>query len=473
MSDPGTKKEPDGNGGPGGTFTATCGPGQHLEAIFNSVSDGILALDRSFRVTRANQAALAITGYTKEEVVGLPCFQILQEEPGPGGCALRKTIESGADLAGERLGLVTRDGARKTVLFSTRPLRNRSGEAAGLVVVFRDVTELESLREEVRGRYRFHQLIAKSGKMQDLFRLIEQAAGSDATVVVEGETGTGKELVARAIHYNSLRADGPFVPVNCAALAEGVLESELFGHVKGAFTGATRDKKGRFEAAEGGTLFLDELGDISPLIQLKLLRVVQEREIHRVGSSEPIKVDVRLVAATNKDLREQVKKGEFREDLFYRLRVVALTLPPLRERREDIPLLVNHFIEKQRQKTGKPISGCEEAVMRLFLTFEWPGNVRELENAIERAFVVTNGPRIALEDLPPEVLVGTAGTAAEARRRLRSAESQGERAMILQALADSGWNKTGAARRLGIARNTLYAKMEHFGIPKSPPVKPG
>ncbi len=449
---------------------ATCGPGQHLEAIFNSVSDGIFALDMRFQVTRVNRAALRITGYQEAEVLGRQCSELLAGNLQGQDCPLTQALEKGDDIHDERMVISTKSGERKSILLSTNPLPDQLRGKAGVVVVFRDVTELEALREEVQGRYRFHNLIGRSRKMQDLYRLIEQAAGSDATVVIEGESGTGKELVARAMHYNSPRAGRPFVPVHCAALAEGILESELFGHVKGAFTGATTDKKGRFEAAQGGTLFLDEVGEISPLIQLKLLRVIQERVIERVGSSTPVKLDVRIVAATNRNLRELVKKGEFREDLYYRLRVVAITLPPLRERREDIPLLVNHFVEKFREKTGQPITGCEESVLRLFMTYPWLGNVRELENTIERAFVLAKGRTIALEDLPPEVLEGETGAAAHSRRDIRSAEPDGEREIILQALAEAGWNKAKAARRLGLARNTLYAKMEKYSIPKSPPV---
>ena len=451
-------------------FTASCGPGQHLEAIFNSVSDGILALDTQLRVTRVNRAALRITGYEEEEVLGRPCCEIVEGGLQDKGCLLSQATEKGEDIREDRLVILTKSGERKSVVVSTNPLHDERGGKAGVVVLIRDVTELEALRHELLGRYKFDNLIGKSRKMQDLFRLIEQAAGSDATVVIEGGSGTGKELVARAIHYNSPRAAGPFVPVHCAALAEGVLESELFGHVKGAFTGATTDKKGRFEAAQGGTLFLDEVGEISPLIQLKLLRVIQEREVERVGSNAPVKVDVRIVAATNRNLRELLKKGEFREDLYYRLRVVAITLPPLRERREDIPLLVNHFVEKFRERTGKPITGCEEGVLRLFMTYRWPGNVRELENTIERALVLAKGRTVTLEDLSPEILEGEAGAATQSRRNLRSAEPEGERGIILQALAEAGWNKARAARRLGLARNTLYAKMEKYSIPKSPPV---
>lgn len=452
-------------------LTASCGPGQHLEAIFNSVSDGIFALGMRFQVTRANRAALRITGYQEEEVVGRPCSELLAGNLQGQDCLLTQALEKAEDIHDERMVISTKSGERKSIFLSTTPLRDQLGGKAGVVVVFRDVTELEALREEVQGRYRFHNLIGKSRKMQDLYRLIEQAAGSDTTVVLEGESGTGKELVARAMHYNSPRAGAPFVPVHCSALAEGILESELFGHVRGAFTGATTDKKGRFEAAHGGTLFLDEAGEISPLIQLKLLRVIQERVIERVGSSTPVKVDVRIVAATHRNLRELVKKGEFREDLYYRLRVVVITLPPLRERREDIPLLVNHFVEKFRERTGKPITGCEESVLRLFMTYPWPGNVRELENTIERAFVLARGRSITLEDLPPEVLEGEAGAAAQSRRDLRSAEPEGEREIILQALAEAGWNKARGARRLGLARNTLYAKMDKYNIPKSPPAR--
>lgn len=449
-------------------FAATCGPGQHLEAIFNSVSDGIFALDALQRVTRVNRPALRILGYREDEVLGRPCDEIFSGTL--HGESLSRAIANADDLHQERLSVSTKSGERTIIVLSTNLLRDPRGAAAGVVVVFRDVTELETLREEVKGRYRFHNLIGKSGKMQDVFRLVEQAAAAEATVVVEGESGTGKELVARAIHYGSPRAAGPFVPVHCAALAEGILESELFGHVKGAFTGASSDRKGRFETASGGTLFLDEVGEISPGVQLKLLRVIQEREIVRVGSDTTVKIDVRIVAATNKNLRDLIKAGTFREDLYYRLRVVAVTLPPLRERPGDIPLLVTHFIEKYRERTGKAITSCEEAVLRLFLDFPWPGNVRELENAIERAFVVASGRAITLEDIPPEMMEQDVGRAAKSRRDLRSSEPKGEREMILQALTATAWNKAKAARQLGIGRNTLYAKMDKYEIPRSPAI---
>ncbi len=452
---------------------AICGPGLHLEALFDSISEGILTLDDDMRVTRANRAAAEILRVYPKEIIGRHCAEVLSGRGGSGGCTVCEALERKRHLDDERMMIIAKEGDRRTVRLSTSPLRNpERGRNEGYAVVLRDVTELEGLRRELQGRYRFHRLIGKSRKMREVFRLVEQAADSDATVVVEGESGTGKELAARALHYNSHRVGGPFVPVHCAALAEGVLESELFGHVKGAFTGATSEKKGRFEAAEGGTLFLDEVGEISPLIQLKLLRVLQEREIQRVGSNESVKVDVRIVAATNSRLNKLVSQGKFRQDLFYRLRVVAITIPSLRERREDIPLLVNHFVDKYREKTGKPIKDCQEAVTRLFLSYDWPGNVREMENAIERAFVVAVGTRITLEDLPPEVAGSETGKAAESRREIRSAgsEDEREREMLIEALRETGWNKTRAARRLGIARNTLYAKMKRCGIPKLPPV---
>jgi DNA-binding NtrC family response regulator len=299
--------------------------------------------------------------------------------------------------------------------------------------------------------------------MQELYRLIEQTADSDASVIIEGESGTGKELVAHAIHYNSPRANGTLVPVNCSALPETLLESELFGHVKGAFTGATRDKMGRFEAADGGTIFLDEIGDISPLVQLKLLRFIQERQFERVGDRKPLKVDVRITAATNKNLKELVRGGLFREDLYYRLRVVPIMLAPLRERKDDIPLLVNHFIEKFKQKTGKPIVSMTDAALASMLDYDWPGNVRELENVIEYAFVRCQRERIHLMDLPTELNeADLMWMKKEFETKPISCEE--EKTMILQALEDAHWKKARAARILGIGRTTLYKKLKEYQI---------
>jgi len=328
-----------------------------------------------------------------------------------------------------------------------------------VVGVIRDATELVNLKVELKKRYRFHSIIGKSPKMQDIFRLIETLKETDTTILITGESGTGKELLAKALHYESSRSHMPLINVSCSALNEGLLESELFGHVKGAFTGAIREKIGRFQLADGGTLFFDEIGDTSPLIQLKLLRVLQEREFEMVGDSTPIHVNVRILAATNKNIKEKVATGEFREDLYYRLRVLEITLPPLRERREDIPLLVNHFVAEFAKRQKKEINGVSDDAMAIFLNHSWPGNIRELENAIEHATVLSPGKIIEVEHLPNDI-----NTIPNTRIKTRVRKAFDNAEIILQALHKAGWNKAKASRNLGISRPTLYRKIKKFQL---------
>ncbi|MFQ6044722.1 MAG: sigma-54 interaction domain-containing protein [Candidatus Poribacteria bacterium] len=434
-----------------------------LEAIFNSVSDGIIALDEEHQITSFNRAAGSITGVAPQDALDRPYTDVFKVRSLDLAEILAEAQENGKRIEEMEVEIDRADGRKRTVMLNIDRLVDVDGNLAGTVLIFRDISEVRRLKEELRGRYRFHNLIGKSHQMQELYRLIEQTADSDASVIIEGESGTGKELVAHAIHYNSPRADGPFVPVNCSALPETLLESELFGHVKGAFTGAMRDKIGRFEAADGGTIFLDEIGDISPLVQLKLLRFIQERQFERVGDRKSVKVDVRIIAATNKNLKELVREGRFREDLYYRLRVVPIFMPPLRERKEDIPLLVNHFMEKFKQKTGKPIVSMTDAALAAMLDYDWPGNVRELENAIEYAFVRCQRERIHLMDLPKE-LNEEDSMRMKKESETKSISPEEEKAIILQALEDTRWNKTKAARMLGIGRTTLYKKLKEYQI---------
>jgi transcriptional regulator with PAS, ATPase and Fis domain len=325
--------------------------------------------------------------------------------------------------------------------------------------VVRDITRLTDLERELKERYQFHNIIGKSRKMQEIFRLFEDLADTDTTVLITGESGTGKELVARALHYESIRAAKPLVTVNCSALAENLLESELFGHVKGAFTGAVKDKVGRFQMADGGTIFLDEIGETSSLIQLKLLRVLQEKVFELVGDSKPIAVDMRVIAATNRDLKEKIKSGEFREDLYYRLKVVEIMLPPLRERREDIPLLVDHFLSLFDRKFEKNIDGISSEVLSTFMQYLWPGNIRELEHAIEHAFVLCRDRTINVDHLPPEIKKYS-----KIQPHVSEKTSGYELQEILQALKKTHWNKAKAARMLGISRPTLYQKIKEYNL---------
>jgi transcriptional regulator with PAS, ATPase and Fis domain len=330
-------------------------------------------------------------------------------------------------------------------------------------MVIRDVTLLRDVERELRERNQFQNLIGRNKTMQDIYSLLEDLANLDTTVLVTGESGTGKELVARALHYSGNRAFKPFTTVNCSALAESLLESELFGHVKGAFTGAFKDKQGRFAAANGGTILLDEIGDISPMIQLKLLRVLQEKEFERVGESTPQKVDVRVIACTNKDLKEKVKRGEFRQDLYYRLKVVEVSLPPLRERLEDLPLLVDHFRQNFNERFNKNIEGISSEVLSRFMDYSWPGNIRELEHVMEHAFVLCHGGTITLKHLPADIRsYEPAEESPRSKTKIKSTHEELEE--IRSALAKTGWNKSKAARLLGIGRRTIYRKIEDYQL---------
>ncbi len=326
-------------------------------------------------------------------------------------------------------------------------------------------TRVADLQQQLTERYRFGNIIGKSKPMQELFKVLERVARSSATVLIVGRTGTGKELVARAIHYNSPRAKGPFVDINCGALPEELLESELFGYVRGAFTGATESRPGLFEVAHGGTLFLDEVEALKPELQVKLLRVLQERVIRRVGGRENIPVDVRIIAATNQDLEAAVRRGEFREDLYYRLNVVTLYLPELRERREDIPLLVEHFLQQYARENNQPVRRFSTEAMRLLMSYSWPGNVRELQNAVEYALTMSTEPVLTIRDLPPHIS-GIAPTErwAPPERGLRTLQEV-EKRHILRILEETGGNHTRAAEILGIDRRTLYRKLEKYKIP--------
>lgn len=331
---------------------------------------------------------------------------------------------------------------------------------------------LRRLETQVRDRYRFDQIVGRSPAMQRVFQIIERVAPTNTTVLISGRTGTGKELVARAIHYNSPRASGPFVDINCGALPEHLVEAELFGHQKGAFTGATETRKGLFEVADGGTLFLDEVQALKPELQAKLLRALQERTIRRVGGRENIEVDVRIIAATNQDIAEAVRKGEFREDLYYRLNVVHIYLPELRERREDIPLLIEHFLEKYARENGQEPKRFSNEAMRLLMSYDWPGNVRELQNAIEHALTLSSGPVLTIADLPPHIsgAVGRMG-ASDALGQARTLEEV-ERRHILRVLEECGGNHTRAAEILGIDRRTLYRKLDKYKISAAAPADP-
>ncbi|HPD55827.1 MAG TPA: sigma 54-interacting transcriptional regulator [Smithellaceae bacterium] len=431
---------------------------RHLEAIFGSVKDAIITVDREQRVIEINKSAEDICGIDIQDVGGKVFSECIEQCEGACTAVLKQTLEKQQPFSEFRIECGHQSRYQQLVSINSTPLLDYQGNFTGAVMVIRDITLLRDLQRELRERHKFQNIIGRSESMQDIYHLLEDLASLETTVLITGESGTGKELVARALHYSGQRSFKPFITVNCSALAESLLESELFGHVRGAFTGAVKDKQGRFEAADGGTILLDEIGDISPLIQLKLLRVLQEKVFERVGESTPRKVDVRVIASTNRNLKEKVKKGEFREDLFYRLMVVEVALPPLRERLEDLPLLVDHFIHRFNEEFKKEIEGISRDVLNKFMEYSWPGNVRELEHALEHAFILCRGKVIALEHLPVAIRdFGLSGKIKEIGKTAVKKPTSEQK--IMEAIDKAGGNKAKAARLLGINRRTLYRKI--------------
>jgi len=435
---------------------------RRLEAIFRSVKEGIIALDVDGVVIDVNRAIESICGVTIDDLTGQP-FADIQSLCGKT-ChrVFLDALTQETEIKECQIRCNRHDRPQQVVVFNSSTLVDSSGKSMGAVLVLRDITELLGLEKELRGRYKFQNLIGKSQKMQEIYDLLENLANLETTVLITGQSGTGKELVARALHYAGERADQPFVKVNCSALTESLLESELFGHVKGAFTGAIKDRQGRFQMADGGTILLDEIGDISPLIQLKLLRVLQEKEFERVGESTPHKVDVRVITCTNKDLKEKVRQGEFREDLYYRLKVMEITLPSLSERLEDLPLLVDHFCQIFNRRFKKSIDGVASNVLSRFMSYAWQGNVRELEHVLEHAFVLCDGPVINIEHLPPEIR--EYAQADSASRLPKFPNKPIEAQEVLAALEKTRWNKTKAAKLLGIDRRTIHRKIKKHNL---------
>lgn len=440
---------------------------QNLEAIFSSINDAVVTVDPSLRVLAANAAVKEIFGVSEKSMIGkrlkdIPIFSRKQ-------CCqlLEQTLQTQKPVREQRAES-QRDGRNRRVMVLNSSLLSYGGNRVkGAVLVARDITRLTFLERELNVRYRFHNIIGKSSPMQKIYNLLEELANTETTVLITGESGTGKELAARALHYEGPRAEKPMVVANCSAFAENLLESELFGHVQGAFTGAIKEKVGRFQQANEGTLFLDEVGEISPLIQLKLLRVLQEKEIEKVGSNSSIPVDVRVIAATHRNLKKMVSQGEFRKDLYYRLNVVEVRLPPLRKRLEDIPLLVDHIYNKMVQKINIRIeepATISKEVLDIFMKYPWPGNVRELENALEHAFVLCRNESISKIHLPREIQQYAEFGFSDHMDTEKDCQPENEKEALIRALKISGWNKAKAARLLNINRRTIYRKIERFNI---------
>ncbi len=434
----------------------------NMRAIFDSVADGIFTVDRDLRITNTNEAF--------NEMVkcpgGLGTFcavsDLFRVEGEQISAVLARTL-AGEKVQREEVEIRPVAGGTLLATLHAAPLLDAQGEVGGAVVVLHDVTRLKELENTLRRAYGREGLVGGNVRMREIYRLIDQLADNDVSVLITGESGTGKELVAAAIHSQSHRRDQPFVRVNCAALSETLLESELFGHVKGAFTGAIADRVGRFEAAHRGTIFLDEIGAISPEVQKRLLRVLQERSFERVGDDRTRPVDVRVIAATNADLQDLVERGLFREDLYYRINVVHLHLPPLRERREDIPLLAEHLLERHARRMGRSRMGFSPETLAVLMAYGWKGNVRQLENAVQRALVVCRGRVIHPEHLPPEILAAPGGTVS-GKKASSPAATDPVMEETLRALERAGGRHGEAARLLGIHRSTLWRRLRRYGL---------
>ncbi|MBN2242071.1 MAG: sigma 54-interacting transcriptional regulator [Acidobacteria bacterium] len=431
------------------------------ETILDSINEGVFTVDLDWRITAFNRAAERITHVKRSEALGRQCCDVFRASICENACALRRTMSSGKPVLNATAHIVNQKGERIPIRISTALIKDESGRPVGGVETFQDLSPIEQLRKELQSRYTFEDIVGRSAAMMKLFDVLPQISESSSTVLIEGASGTGKELFARAIHSLSPRRNKPFVAVNCAALPDTLLESELFGHKAGAFTDARRDKPGRFTLANGGTIFLDEIGDISPAMQVRLLRVLQDRMIEPLGSVEAVKTDVRIVAATNRDLGQLVREGVFREDLYYRIRVISLMLPGLSQRREDIPLLVDHLVEKFNRLQGKDIEGVSEEVMAQLMEYDYPGNVRELENIIEQAFVLCRGQLIELHHLPSELR--PSGAAAYGGGGPMSLSSM-EKLLISEALRRHKGSRSRAARQLGINPSTLYRKLKSLDM---------
>ncbi|MFC1558651.1 sigma-54 interaction domain-containing protein [candidate division KSB1 bacterium] len=429
------------------------------DPVLNSIADGVFTVDKEWNITSFNKSAERITGISQEEAIGKQCYDVFRASICECGCVLRETIKTGDSIINKPIEIMSPRGTRIPISISTAVLYDESNNIIGGVETFRDLTTEDELRKKLYGKYTFYDIITRNHKMQEMLQLIPTIAESDATCLITGESGTGKELVAKAIHNLSTRKDSPFVAINCGALPDNLLESELFGYKKGAFTDAKHNKPGRFTLAEGGTIFLDEIGDISPALQVKLLRVLQEKEYDPLGSTKTQKADVRIISATNKDIGKLVKREKFRSDLYYRINVVQINIPPLREKKNDIILLTEHFIDRLNRIRKKNIAGISQEVIIEFMQHQWPGNVRELENAIETAFVLCSSGLIQLQHLPDQFKAKS-----DSKRKSALSLNDMEINMITEVLKRNNYRKIDSARELGINKTTLWRKIKKYNI---------
>jgi PAS domain S-box-containing protein len=439
-------------------------PEKFFNIIFNSIADGVFTTDGEGKITFFNKAAEEITGFLGREATGRYCYEIFRADICQSRCVLKEVLKTEKEIIDFPVTILNKEGKRIPISISAAVLRDEKGEVIGGVETFRDLSVIEELKKELSQKYTFGDIVSKNHFIHDIFNILPNISESDSTVLIQGASGTGKELFAKAIHNLSLRKNKAFIKVNCGALPDTLLESELFGYEKGAFTDAKKDKPGRFALANGGTIFLDEVGDMSPSLQVKLLRVLQEKEYEPLGSTSPRKTDVRIIGATNKDVSTLVSEGKFRDDLYYRLNVVKIDLPPLSQRREDIPLLIDTFVRKFNAKMGKKVSGVSDRALRLLLRYEYPGNVRELENIIEHAFVLCGKDQIELECLPKEIAGSQMETTSPLPTNEESPFDQAEAEVIEKVLKKHGGDRIKTANELGIGRTTLWRKIKKYGL---------
>ena len=435
-----------------------------LDAIFNSNIEGTFTIDNDWNVTSFNTSAEKITGYKKIEAIGKKCWDIFNSSLCRNGCHMEETVQKGKPMIGNELEILHKGGKIIPIRVNSAILLNNKNENIGAVETFMDISEIRNLSAHLREFFKYENIIGRNKEIKQIISVLESVSQTDSSVLITGESGTGKELAARAIHLNSSRKNGPFVAVNCSAFVESLIESELFGHEKGSFTGAIKTKIGRFELAQGGTLFLDEIGDLSTAVQTKLLRVLETREFERVGGNKSIKMATRIIAATNKNLAEEISTGRFREDLFYRINIINIHLPPLRERMDDFPLLVNHFIESFNKKFNKHIKQFSSSAYDLVMDYSWPGNIRELENAIEHCFVLCNGDIIQVECLPKRLREPGKKTIVLNNPDVQKGFKETEKELIISVLEKNNHNRPKAAKELNINPSTLWRKMKKLGI---------
>ena len=434
--------------------------GDEQNIILDSIADGVFSVDKDWRISSFNRAAEKITGVSRKDAVGQLCKDVLKADICERNCCLRATMRTGKPIVNKNVYIIDAEGRKRPISISTALLRDKKGKLLGAVETFRDISVEEDLRKAIEKKYSFADIISKNHRILQLFDILPDIAASNSTVLIEGESGTGKELFARAIHDLSSRKNQLFVAVNCSALPDTLLESELFGYKAGAFTDARKDKPGRFRLAENGTLFLDEIGETAPSMQVKLLRVLQEKTYEPLGATQSVEHNVRIIAATNKDLDVLVREGSFREDLYYRINVFKIILPPLRERMEDIPLLIDHFIERFNVLQKKSIQGVSEEAMSALMSYSYPGNIRELANIIERAFILCKTGLIEKKHLPESLFAMSANNKDSKVSSLRDVEA----AYLLNALKQNNWDRQKTARQIGIHKSTLYRKIKSLDI---------